>query len=80
MGARVPVNETWHVYAYRASDEIGSRAWRTIAWAGDEPLAHALFLQAAATTTSHLRLVHDDGSASPDPGFDRSVIAERLAR
>lgn len=75
------MNEAWHVYVYRTTSKAGNpREWQQAAWADDLPLAQSLFLQACASTRTPVRLVHDDGSASADPWFDRSVIAERLGR
>lgn len=73
------MNETWHVYAWRRG-AAGRRIWVPLAWADDLEVGRTLFLQACASTSSPVRLIHDDGSASVDPGFDRSVIAERILR
>lgn len=70
------MTEIWHVYAWRRG--ANGREWVQLAWADDLTVAQNLFLQACASTSSTLRLVHD-GAGSPDPGFDRSVIAERMA-
>lgn len=74
------MTDTWHVLAHRKVSGTGQRDWEQIAWADDEGLAHGLFLQACASTTSHLRLVHDDGTAGArDPEGDH-VTAERRGR
>lgn len=71
--------ETWIVYAWRRGEQ-GLREWAPIAWADDLALAQNLFLQACATTNGRLRFIHDSGEAHDDPGFDRTVLAERSAR
>lgn len=74
-------DEAWHVYVYRATSKAGNpREWCQAAWADDLPLAQSLFLQACASTRAAVRLVHDNGAGSADDGFDRSVVAERVAR